>query len=353
MPTTPPRPAEQLKREIDSFQTSLKELQDDVNLSSARSSFTELDGNIANLPMRIKKVRDRKYAFDKILESQALDFQRQWAQKRPLFLNQVTSETNTLKNQLRPLEFRITSLSSITATQIQASALKIELENFKNKVDAAARAATGIFDDIKNEAAKTDSLLDQIEKTLDFSESAVFGFLPGESVIRAVKAVWTRDQKEDKEDPDGILFLTDQRLVFEQREEVATKKVLFVTTERKKVQQLLFEVPVFSISNVKGTKQGVFKNEDWLDLQIDPGFFAREVKLHLDGQDCYGWQKWITRARSHELDSDRAIELDLAAMEKARSAPERCPYCGGSITKPVLRGMDYILCDFCGNKITL
>ena len=57
-------------------------------------------------------------------------------------------------------------------------------------------------------------------------------------MVRAVKALWTRDEQEDKTDPKGILFLTDQRLLFEQREEIATKKVLFVTTERKKVQEL-------------------------------------------------------------------------------------------------------------------
>ena len=39
-----------------------------------------------------------------------------------------------------------------------------------------------------------------------------------------VKAVWTKDGKEDKSDPEGTLYLTDQRLLFEQKEEVATKK---------------------------------------------------------------------------------------------------------------------------------
>jgi uncharacterized Zn-finger protein len=41
------------------------------------------------------------------------------------------------------------------------------------------------------------------------------------------------------------------------------------------------------------------------------------------------------------------------AVEKAKSAPVQCPYCGGSITKPVLRGMDSITCDFCGKVIRL
>lgn len=129
--------------------------------------------------------------------------------------------------------------------------------------------------------------------------------------------------------------------------------MLFVTTERKLVQQLLFEVPVYSVSNVKSTSQGVFKNEDWIELEFESGAFARSAKLHLDGQESDSWQKMITQAKSRELDGDRALEIDQTAEAKARSAPVQCPNCGGAITKPVLRGMDSITCDFCGNKIKL
>jgi len=171
--------------------------------------------------------------------------------------------------------------------------------------------------------------------------------------VRAVKATWTRDEKKDKEDPEGILFLTDQRLIFEQREEIATKKVLFITTERKKVQELEFEVPVFSIASVKATRQGMLKNEDWLDLEFESGAFARSAKLHLDGQNCNEWQALINQAKSRELDGDRALAVDEAAVAKVNSAPVICPSCGGTLSRPVLRGMQTITCDFCGRVIKL
>jgi hypothetical protein len=47
------------------------------------------------------------------------------------------------------------------------------------------------------------------------------------------------------------------------------------------------------------------------------------------------------------------LALDQAAVEKVKTAPTQCPNCGGSITKPVLRGMDTITCEFCGNVIRL
>jgi len=344
---------EQIKHDIDSVRSDLSDLLKKVNFSAVRDEAAELETKIANLPMRIQKFRERKYAFNKALESAAAEFQNQWAVKRGQVQNQISLQAANLQSQLRPLESRVAALSLGSTPALVVKTLKNEVDTFKTKADAAEDALEEIFNSLKEEFEKTSQQADLIEKALDHSESASFGFLPGESTYSTVKAVWTRDNKEDKEDPEGILFLTDQRLVFEQRQEIAKKKVLFVTTEREKVQQLQFETPVVSIENIKATKQGLFKNEDWLEFQLPNGSFAREVKLHLDGQDCNLWQQYINRIKSGDINSERAIAVDTTAVEKARSAPTKCPNCGGAITKPVLRGQDTIKCDFCGEVIRL
>jgi len=346
-------PAEQLKRDISSARSDFNTLIEKSKLSSIREEYSTLDTDIANLATRIQKVRDRKYVFKKIMESQALELQKQWTLKRGGIQSHITFESNTLGSQLRPLESRVAALSVGSTTQITVNAVKNEIDSFETKISASERSCREMYSSINSEVDMVQAQLTQIEKTLDWGESASFGFLPGECLVNAVKAVWTRDEREDKGDPEGILFLTDQRLIFEQREEIATKKVLFITTERQKVQQIQFEVPVFSIAKINATKQGMFKNEDWIQMDFDSGCFARSAKLHLDGQDCNTWQQLITQVKNKELDGDRAFAVDQEAIEKAKSAPEKCPNCGGAITKPVLRGMDYIICDFCGNKIKL
>lgn len=353
MSSTQLTPTEQLKRDIAFTQNELNQLVEKVKLTSVRDSYSTLDTEIGNLPMRVQKIRDRKYAFDRILESQVLVFQKQWAAKCNGIQNQITVESNVLQTLLRPLESRVCALSMGSSTSSTVKAVQSDLTTFKTKVTAAERAIAEMFDGLKNEVSKVKAQLNLIEKTLDLSESASFGFLPTESVVRAVKSVWTRDGEEDEQDPEGIIFLTDQRLLFEQREEIASKKVLFVTTERKKVQKLQFEVPVFSITSITATKQGMFKNEDWLELEFESGAFARSAKLHLDGQDCNTWQALINQVKARELDSDRAFQVDAAVVEKVKSAPVICPSCGGALTKPVLRGMDTLTCDFCGNTIKL
>ena len=345
--------ADQLKRDIDTVRRNLTDLIRKVNFTSLRDEASDLDTKIANFPMRIQKVRERKYAFCKVLESQAFEYQKQWAARRGQIQSQITMQSNSLQAQLRPLESRVAALSLGSTPAITVKTIMNEVDSFETKVSSAESSLRELFDSLNQEFGKSSRQVDLIEKALDLSESASFGFLPGECVYMTTKAVWTRDSREDKEDPDGILFLTDHRLLFEQREEIAKKKVLFVTTEREKVQKLQFETPVVVIENIKATKQGLFKNEDWLEFQLPSGSFAREVKLHLDGGDCNQWQQMINRIKSGEVEAERALEIDAQAVEKARSAPARCPSCGGAITKPVLRGMDSITCDFCGAVIRL
>jgi hypothetical protein len=344
---------EQNKRDIETAKTDLTNLINKVSLASVRDDTSDLDAKVANLPGRIQKIRNRGYAFNKVLESQAVEFQKQWSQKRFLVINETTAQSNTLQTYLRPLESKVAGLSLGSSSAMTIKMIQNELDAYETRVSAAESTLKELYDGLRQEFNKVAQELNLIEAAFDASESASFGFLPGEAILMTTKATWTRDSKEDKDDPEGILFLTDQRLLFEQREEIAKKKVLFVTTEREKVQTLLFEIPVAAIESLKATKQGFFKNEDWIELQLPSGFFARDAKLHLNGQDCNQWQRLINTVKSGDINVDRVIAIDKVSVEKARSAPAKCPSCGGAITKPVLRGMDSINCDFCGAVIRL
>jgi hypothetical protein len=70
--------------------------------------------------------------------------------------------------------------------------------------------------------------------------------MPTEAAVFAVGVVSLQGSKGSPDDPKGILYLTDQRLIFEQKQEIATKKFLFITTEKQKVQKLVFEVPALT-----------------------------------------------------------------------------------------------------------
>jgi DNA-directed RNA polymerase subunit RPC12/RpoP len=168
----------------------------------------------------------------------------------------------------------------------------------------------------------------------------------------AVKAVWCPDVKERDDDPEGVLYLTDQRLLFEQKEEVATKKILFIATEKQKVQDLKWETPVALIEEIKPSKQGLLKNEDHLDIRFGEGASLESVHIHI-WQECNEWVQLLNRAKTKDFDKTRAIAIDQAEVDKVKSAPSQCPSCGANITQVVLRGTESIKCEYCGYVIRL
>jgi ribosomal protein L37AE/L43A len=227
------------------------------------------------------------------------------------------------------------------------------LETFESKVSAASNSIRGMYDSFLNEVAQTKQELDRIEWMLLQLAEACFKLLPTECGIMAVKARFARDERLDKNDPQGVLFLTDQRLIFEQKEEVATKKFLFIATEKEKVQNMLLEVPVALVEKVETTKKGLFKNEDHITVIFKHGAPFHSAWFHLNGQDCTLWQGLINRAGSHGFEQERTVAVDQKVVEKVRSAPTQCPNCGAPMQQQVLRGMDYIRCDYCQHTIRL
>jgi hypothetical protein len=222
----------------------------------------------------------------------------------------------------------------------------------EDQASAAERMIDGMYNTLRNNVAAVNRHLTDLESMIKNLAEASFKLLATESGIMAVKAVWYQNDKEKNEDPDGILYLTDQRLIFEEKEEIATKKVLFIATEKKKVQELKWEVPVTLVENITTSKQGMLKNEDHIHINLASGAPYPRVNLHI-WQPCDDWVRLINRAKTRDFDQGRAIAIDQMEAQKAKAAPTQCPNCGGNITQVVMRGMDSIKCEYCGFLIRL
>lgn len=356
MPTPTPNPLEEFRSKVNSIQADMDELQKKVRLTDQHDAYEDMETKTAGLAQRVQDLRKGGYVFEKSMESKAIDLQKRWQTVRGQVQLQINQQSASLQAALPPVETSVTQLSAninnllyLKGRYPQVSA---QVKSLESRASAAANTISGMYDSISNEMAAYSRHLDEIAEMQKKLASASFQLLPTESAIMAVKAVYVKDGSEDKSDPDGILYLTDQRLIFEHREEVATKKVLFITTERKTVQKLLFEVPVETIDEVTPSKQGMFKNEDNLDLKLGKGAFTNSLRLHI-WQDGKTWAGLIRRVKEGEFDKDRAVAISPEVLEKLKKAPTQCPKCGGALNKPILRGQDSIVCDFCGAKIRL
>jgi hypothetical protein len=188
---------------------------------------------------------------------------------------------------------------------------------------------------------------------LDEVDGATFKLYPGEGVVSAVKAQWMTSEKEG---PKGIFYLTDERVLFEQEEEIATKKVLFIATEKQKVQKLQWEVALSQVeaataSEKGGAILGIGKKEI-LDLRFGSSARVRSAILRLEA-DSDAWQALIGRVKSGDIAGERTAPKDKTVVEAARAAPTQCTVCGATITQAVVKGMAEIKCEYCGTVIRL
>jgi predicted nucleic acid-binding Zn-ribbon protein len=342
-----------LVSEIDSLESNFRDLHARVQLAAVRDQVEDFQNQINNLPGRIQSTRTRGYAFGKEFESQAKDYARRWRSTHTTVARKIESESTSLQSSLRSTESKVNALRSVrgnlSAARARIPSAKSAVEDLESKVSAAEEAIRGMYDSMQNDIYEISRKLDRIEWALDELDEATFSLIATESVIMAVEAVMVEGAKEDKKDPKGVLFLTDQRLLFEQKQEIATKKVLFVTTEKETVHKLYFENPLASVHEVEAEHKGFMKNEDHIELKLDVG----TRNFHLDGQDCDLWAAQIKRARDGEYDQDRAIEIEQEVLDKVKEAPTICPQCGGQFSQPVLRGQDSINCEYCGHIVRL
>ena len=351
-----PNPVEQFSDDVRALQNKIGSLQQSVQLTKTRDSVEDVQTNVNGMAQRIQNLRMRGYVFEKDLESQAQAFVTSWALLYPNLQAQINLQSNALVNALRPVEMQMPQLASMAGNPAMGrgllASLQSAVEGVESKVSASEQAIEGMYDQFNNQVYAATKHLNDIEYMVTQLAEASFQLLPTEAGIAAVKAVWCKAGKEQKEDPEGVLYLTDQRLLFEQKEEVATKKVLFVVTEKKKVQGLLLEAPVALVDKVDTSKQGMLKNEDHIELRFLSGAPLQMAHFHI-WQENAAWQALINRAKSRDFDKGRAVALDQAALDKVKAAPAQCPSCGGNITTVVLRGMDSINCEYCGFVIRL
>lgn len=348
--------AEQVQNQIKDMQSSLGDLQSSVRLTDIRDRVEDLGSTVTGLDRRIGSLREGGYAFEKELEGQAKDLVQEWNKIAPGLKREIDSEAAVLENALRPLESQLGTLageSSMPKTlSSRVKRLQSQMKTLESRVESAEENIRGEYDQFSSGVDQLKGHLYKLEWMMTEISEASFEMLATESGIMAVKAVWAKEGKQTKSDPEGVLFLTDQRIIFEQKEKVATKKVLFVATKKKLVQETLWKIPVVLVEDVEPYKEGFLNKDDYIDLTFASGAPIDLVHLHI-WQRGDEWQALIQRAKAREFDDNRAIPIDEAVAERVKNAPTKCPSCGGAITQPILRGMESINCEFCGDVIRL
>lgn len=298
--TLPAEAVEPLRSEISRFNNLVEK----VNLEDAAEKIGRLEAAIGSLPGLLAEARAKGYRYKRDLEARVQSATSRWTDLRWRL-------TESLERHKAVLDARATGVRVRLGMGQAAGA---DLSALESDATAAARDLERMYDEPTDEVEKVRRAVEDVLWTVTQGDAASFRLEQGEAYVEAVPANWKKEG--DKDGVEGVLFLTDRRLVFEQREEVVTKRVLFIATQKQKVQELQWALPVESIADTKASKRGFLGKDDYLTVECQAGPF-RTADIHLRGETGESWQGFIGRARSGSLEQ----ELVGTATASAPAAP--------------------------------
>lgn len=328
-------------------------------LADVRDEVEDIDTVLSQLPSQLQEARTRGYVFKSYLEEQIESLHAQWDAERGNTEREIERRARDLEGDLARAERAVRQLAalkgrSLSSAQSTLNRVEGELDSLERQVDAAIDAVRGMYDSLYAQVRDARGQVEESVELLDTMDQASFGFRHGEAGIAAVEAKWLKDGRS--EGPKGVLLLTDQRIIFEQREKVAKKKILFITTASEEVQELQWEAPLAALKDADATekRQALVMKKEHLALEFGSPATIREVVLELR-EDSEAWRALVGRAVSGEMDRERvAGSKEAADTEAARhKVPTRCPNCGASLEVTATRGITAIECTFCGTAIPL
>ncbi|MGD2145398.1 MAG: hypothetical protein PVH41_01740 [Anaerolineae bacterium] len=340
--------SEETQAKLDDLQDQLGDLQESLLLTEVKNDMEELQTTLSLLPGKIERLRNRGYVFRSFLEKKAGVLAEQWEDAEARIHREVIRRTRELEQESEASEEALRLAMGGVSTRVARAESSIQA--LEQKVEAAQSSVQAMYATLEQNARQTQSQIEEIERLLEQLDEASFQLYPAEDAVSSCKA---QLMETDKDGPEGLLYLTDERLIFEQKEKKATKKVLFIATEKEEIQQLVFAVPIGQIEEVKASQKGFMGRKEMLELLFTPEADLSGATLRLRGADNEDWAGLIGRVKSGEIARERSRPKDEAVLEAARATPTKCTTCGAALDVAIVRGMREITCEYCGSVVRL
>lgn len=354
-----PSPAEQAKSNLNLLRSRWNGVASRGSLNSMASEIETLGRKITSVANTIKDLRQRGYAFGRGWEERSASLTSGWPGQRSVAERMITTQANILRGAAQQVDV---SMNRATTNPLALlSEAERRVESYEAEVERSEKMIRGAFSDSADKANDLTSELEAAKFAVEKIDAASFKLEPEENIYIAARAEWL----EGPDKPDGYFFLTDRRVIFEQNEEVAAAKVLFITTKKEKVQKMLWAFPVGAIEEIKSEDRGgVFglgaKELVLLNFADAPHNMPLNNTVHVkDGATNDVWNKAIMSVKSGQIEQERfgakaapAASPAGAETKQTIQAPTVCPACGGKLPQ-AFKGMNQLTCEYCGMAVNI
>jgi uncharacterized protein YukE len=333
---------------IDSMKREFARLEEQAELTTIQDSINRIKERIAEIPGELNGLRRRGFVHSRELEERFRTQQGQWRNIAPKVETALKAHKSRLKASSSSTSRLVARARPGQAPAV--SSAESAVNSLSQKIAASEKELRAQYSNVDSDLSAIDADLRKIKWMLDaLEESEEIKLRSSEGPLMAVKSEWHRDGDDG---PEGVLFLTDQRLLFEQREEIVTKKRFGVfKSESEIVQKLWLDINVSDIDKVEDSEKGGFLGmgkADMLDLVCTANAPGSRALFHNKGQDSADWRSLIRRAQSGEVAAERHAQ---AKATPALKFPSSCPNCMADLPEAA-RGATRVKCDFCGSVVS-
>lgn len=285
--------------QFESLKSRYEELTRTDPAKAAADAVEALERQITELPEKLRGIRHRGYAFAADLEATSESLRDRWyaiATDLKADAARIAAEFDRL---VETAGNYLTKAEGLTA---KPETLQSFLPNINSQIDQIEATVESVktslrarFEEIEERVEEVVRQLTQIDFYLDAIEQASFNLENGEALISAAHAEWVETGRSG-DDPDGTIYLTDQRLLFEQDEKTGKRLGLF---GGKEVQEVKWIMPLNSITNVRAENKGLLGGKDMIYITANGADTTVEVK---GGVAAKFWVEQIERAQRGDLD---------------------------------------------------
>ncbi len=264
-------------------------LAESAGLSSAADALAGLGRQAENLRKHAQELQSKGYAASGPLGAAITALTGLADKAGTLGGARLNAYRGALNDEAAALSAAVTSAGSadeaaVAAFNTAASALEAQVRHAQSDLDALTAPLNKAFYDFDRHLSL---IALAAEAWSEFSGQRG----AGESVVIAAEAEWVGGKGRD-EAPDGILYLTNGRLIFEQKEKVGKTLGFF---GGKKVQEVEWAFDLPAISAVRAKNAGLLGGKDMLYVEHGGQEYTIEVKGRATNDD---WAGYIERAKS-------------------------------------------------------
>lgn len=287
---------------LSQLEAKLSEARNKLGLSDLEQRFHALPEANQRVVALLQNLRSKGYAYGRTMQ-QALDetLPQRWQSEKDQVAETLREGRARLEREVRQAEWMLRDATNRSDDENALRMAEREVNDLENKLNEIVAQVQAVIDAIGAELRKHEALLRDLAWAFEQRDEASFDFETDEGLIHAVKAEWVVTGKGGK-DPDGVLFLTDQRLIFEQKEKTGKMLGMF---GGKQAQGLELALAVNSITETTAEDKGMMGGKDMLYLKTSDANHA-DITFELKGgADNDYWADLVRQVANGALASER------------------------------------------------